>query len=142
MSKVVPGEVVPGEVVDVESPPAAVVDAQFESDDGREKEEAIAPVKPSNWTCSVCKRPNGAQTQKCGVCGTRKGTDSVEQREERKRKYKAEAERRRRAAEAGGPPADGISATCSSTSSSARAPLGISSGCRRQRAGRRSTSMS
>ena len=105
MSKVVPGEVVqgevvPGEVVDVESPPAAVVDAQFESDDGREKEEAIAPVKPSNWTCSVCKRPNGAQTQKCGVCGTRKGTDSVEQREERKRKYKAEAERRRRAAEA------------------------------------------
>ena len=28
MSKVVPGEVVPGEVVDVESPPAAVVDAQ------------------------------------------------------------------------------------------------------------------
>ena len=107
MSKVVPGEVVPGEVVDVESPPAAVVDAQFESDDGREKEEAIAPVKPSNWTCSVCKRPNGAQTQKCGVCGTRKGTDSVEQREERKRKYKAEAERRRRAAEVGGPPADG-----------------------------------
>ena len=72
MSKVVPGEVVPGEVVDVESPPAAVVDAQFESDDGREKEEAIAPVKPSNWTCSVCKRPNGAQTQECGVCGTHK----------------------------------------------------------------------
>ena len=37
-----------------------------------EEEEAIAPVKPSNWTCSVCKRPNGAQTQECGVCGTRK----------------------------------------------------------------------
>ncbi len=81
MSKVVPGEVVqgevvPGEVVDVESPAAAVVDAQFESDE---------------------------------------------------------------------PPADGKyppSATCSSTSSSARAPLGISSWCRRQRAGRRSTSMS
>ena len=38
MSKVVPGEVVqgevvPGEVVDVESPAAAVVDAQFESDE-------------------------------------------------------------------------------------------------------------
>ena len=49
MSKVVPGEmvpgeVVPGEVVDVESPPAAVVDAQFESDDGREEEEA-----PRRW---------------------------------------------------------------------------------------------
>ena len=37
-----------------------------------EEEEAIAPAKPSNWTCSVCKRPNGAQTQECGVCGTRK----------------------------------------------------------------------
>ena len=31
-----------------------------------EEEEAIAPVKPST------KRPNGAQTQECGVCGTRK----------------------------------------------------------------------
>ena len=106
MSKVVPGEVVqgevvPGEVVDVESPPAAVVDAQFESDDGREEEEAIAPVKPSNWTCPVCKRPNGAQTQKCGVCGTRK--DYNPDPERRQHEYAAEAERRRRAAEAGGP---------------------------------------
>ena len=96
--EVIQGEVVPGEVVDVESPPAAVVDAQFESDDGREEEEAIAPVKPSNWTCPVCKRPNGAQTQKCGVCGTRK--DYNPDPERRQHEYAAEAERRRRAAEA------------------------------------------
>ena len=38
-----------------------------------EKEGETAPVKPSNnWTCAVCKRPNGAQTQECGVCGTHK----------------------------------------------------------------------
>ena len=61
-----------------------------------EEEEAIAPAKPSNWTCSVCKRPNGAQTQECGVCGTRK--DYPE--EKRQREAAAEAERRRRAAEA------------------------------------------
>ena len=61
-----------------------------------EEEEAIAPVKPSNWTCSVCKRSNSAQTQECGVCGTRK--DYPE--EKRQREAAAEAERRRRAAEA------------------------------------------
>ena len=36
-----------------------------------EKEGATAPVKPSNWTCSVCGRPNN-KTQECGVCGTHK----------------------------------------------------------------------
>ena len=53
-----------------------------------EEEEAIAPAKPSNWTCSVCKRPNGAQTQECGVCGTRK--DYPEEKRQREKEERDE----------------------------------------------------
>ena len=49
-------------------------EATKKSDEGHSAylSETVKQWSPSNWTCSVCKRPNGAQTQECGVCGTHK----------------------------------------------------------------------
>ena len=33
----------------------------------------LPSINPTDWTCSVCKRPNPARQSKCGVCGTKKG---------------------------------------------------------------------
>ena len=56
-------------------------------------------MKPSNnWTCAVCKRPNGAQTQECGVCGTLRTTSRGKQRRARAKAAKDEEEKLQRLA--------------------------------------------
>ena len=158
MSKVVPGEVVPGEVVDVESPPAAVVDAQPPANEyGGVVEGHVVAVQPQKVHPEprpqediLAKRCECERRCECGIRPKR--PTKKDGKPDYGFRWDGEVQKwvsNHRSNEAGGPPADGLPRHKKPAVGDlliyfvfCPCAVGISSGCRRQRAGRRSTRMS